>query len=217
MKRIYLIMLMIAAMMVSCNPKDDDDNSNSGGGNGGGNGQYNGYEYVDLGLPSGKKWATCNVGASSPEDYGDYFAWGETSPKAEYTYENSITYGEQMSDISDSAQYDAATANWGGIWRMPTKDEMQELVDYCEWEWTQVNGVSGSKVIGPNGSCIFLPAAGGRNGASLGYDGYNGYYWSSAPYGNDGNDACILLFGNGYESVDDSYRFNGLSVRPLTE
>ena len=88
MKRILLILAIITgAMIVSCNP-DDDDNNNNGGNNGGnnGNGQHNGHEYVDLGLPSGLKWATCNVGASSPEDYGDYFAWGETSPKAEYTW-----------------------------------------------------------------------------------------------------------------------------------
>ena len=130
MKRILLILAIITgAMIVSCNP-DDDDNNNNGGNNG--NGQHNGHEYVDIGLPSGLKWATCNVGASSPEDYGDYFAWGETSPKAEYTWENSVTYGEQMSDISGNAQYDAATANWGGSWRMPTKEQMEELVEHCE-------------------------------------------------------------------------------------
>ena len=222
MKKIYLIMLMIAAMMVSCNPKDEDDNNNSGGNgnNGGGNGQYNGHEYVDLGLPSGLKWATCNVGADSPEDYGDYFAWGETSPKAEYTYENSITWGEQMSDISGNAQYDAATANWGESWRMPTKDEMQELLDYCEFEWIQVNGVYGSKVIGPNGSCIFLPAAGFRDGSSLGDASSNGGYWSSTPYdySNDRYLAYNLVFDDGYEDVgwycDRTY---GMPVRPITE
>ena len=200
---------------------DDDDN---GGGNGDDDdepttGTINGYEYVDLGLPSGLKWATCNVGASSPEDYGDYFAWGETNPKVEYTWENSVTYGEQMSDISSNAQYDAATANWGGSWRMPTEDEMQELVDYCEWEWTQVNGVNGSKVVGPNGSCIFLPAAGGRYGSSLSYDGDGGYYWSSTP----GDDNFInfraydLYFYSGSGDVGYGSRDYGLTVRPITE
>ncbi len=220
MKRIYLIMLMIVAMMVSCNPKDEDDNNNSGGNgnNGGGSaGEIAGHGYVDLGLPSGLKWATCNVGATSAEDYGDYFAWGETSPKAEYTYENSITYGEQMSDISGNAQYDAATANWGGSWRMPTKDEMQELLDNCEWEWTQVNGVYGSKVIGPNGSCIFLPAAGGRYGTSLGKDGYDGYYWSSTPYDSNDFNAYYLYFNHGHENVNYYYRADGLTVRPIAE
>ena len=219
MKRIYLIMLMIAAMMVSCNPNDDDDNSNSGGGNGGGNDQYNGYEYVDLGLPSGLKWATCNVGATSPEDYGDYFAWGETSPKAEYTIENSITYGEQMSDISGNAQYDAATANWGGIWRMPTKDEMQELVDHCEWEWTQVNGVNGSKVVGSNGSCIFLPAAGYDVVEYLVFEGDYGYYWSSTPYDHYSNVyASGLYFYDGRDTVWPHFSRNGgKTVRPVSE
>ena len=178
-----------------------------------------GHGYVDLGLPSGVKWATCNVGASSPEDYGDYFAWGETSPKAEYTWENSVTFGDQMSDISGNAQYDAATANWGGSWRMPTNDEMQELVDHCEWEWTEVNGVNGSRVIGPNGSCIFLPAAGYRGGSSLNSGGGFGYYWSSTPL-DDGGDgiAYYLGFDDGGGFVGWSgYRNYGLTVRPITE
>ena len=197
----------------------DDDDDDNGGGNGGDDdepttGTINGHEWVDLGLPSGLKWATCNVGASSPEDYGDYFAWGETSPKAEYTSENSITYGEQMSDISGNAQYDAATANWGGSWRMPTKEEMRELVDHCEWTWTRVNGVNGSKVIGPNGSCIFLPAAGGRYGASLSGDGSYGLYWSSTPYGFDDSHACFLDDG---EYVGGYNRYCGLPVRPISE
>lgn len=181
-------------------------------------GCINGHEYVDLGLPSGLKWATCNVGAITPEDYGDYFAWGETSPKADYTLENSITYEEQMSDISGNAQYDAATANWGRSWRMPTIDEMQELVDHCEWEWTEVNGVNGSRVIGPNGSYIFLPAAGYRHGTSLCYDGVYGRYWSSTP--DDGNSdyyAYELGFDDGGEDVNYSSRFLGLTVRPITE
>ena len=195
-------------------------------------GEIAGHGYVDLGLPSGLKWATCNVGASSPEDYGDYFAWGETSPKAEYdeyTYQHwndadgngSWDYGESAinSDISGNAQYDAATANWGGSWRMPTEDEMQELVDYCEWEWTQVNGVNGSKVTGPNGSCIFLPAAGYRYGTSLLNDGYYGYYWSSTPYDYYYDYyAYCLYFDFGYEDVNwGNSRILGLTVRPISE
>ena len=218
MKRIYLIMLMIAAMMVSCNPKDEDDNNNSGGNgnNGGGNDQYNGYEYVNLGLPSGLKWATCNVGASKPEDYGDYFAWGETSPKVEH---NCITDGEHMGDISGNAQYDAATANWGGSWRMPTKDEMQELVDHCEWEWTQVNGVNGSKVVGSNGSCIFLPAAGYDVVEYLVFEGDYGYYWSSTPYDHYSNVyASGLYFYDGRDTVWPHFSRNGgKTVRPVSE
>ena len=206
--------------MVSCNP-DDDNNNNNGGNNGDGDpdGYIAGHGYVDLGLPSGVKWATCNVGASSPEDYGDYYAWGETSPKAEYTWENSVTYGEQMSDISGNAQYDAATANWGGSWRMPTKEQMEELFEHCEWEWTQVNGVNGAKVIGPNGSCIFLPAAGYRNGPWLYNNGDNGYCWSSTPLvSNDYYYAYFLHFYDGDEYVGWGYDLSlGFTVRPITE
>lgn len=180
----------------------------------------NGHDYVDLGLPSGVKWATRNVGAEKPEDYGDYFAWGETSPKAEYTWENSVTWAEQMSDISGNAQYDAATANWDGGWRMPTKDEMQELVFNCEWEWAQINGVNGARVVGPNGHCIFLPAAGTRQGSSLYSEGSAGWYWSSTPsdFYYEYIGACSLDFSGGggwVYSVD--YRSYGLTVRPITE
>lgn len=213
MKRTLLILAMIAcAMMLSCNPNDDDNNS-------GGENNNNSHEYVDLGLPSGKKWATCNVGADKPEDYGDYFAWGETSPKVVYDSDNSVTYGEQMNDISGNAQYDAATANWGGGWRMPTIEECVELVDYCKWEWTQVNGVNGARVIGPNGNCIFLPAAGERSGSSLQIAGDQGLYWSSTPYDNHGLDDCAGFLGFYYcdECVTYGDRRYGSTVRPITE
>ena len=190
-------------------------------------GEIAGHYYVDLGLPSGLKWATCNVGATSPEDYGDYFAWGETSPKVVYDWDTYLhwndldgdgycDYGEPTinSDISGNVQYDAATANWGGNWRMPTKDEMQELVDHCEWEWTQVNGVNGSKVIGPNGSCIFLPAAGLRYGTTLTNDGNYGSCWSSTPYNSY---ASHLSFYDGDEGVYGSNRYYGQTVRPISE
>ena len=190
-------------------------------------GEIAGHGYVDLGLPSGLKWATCNVGATSAEDYGDYFAWGETSPKAIYTdntYQhwndadgNGIwEYGESAinSDISGNAQYDAATANWGGSWRMPSEDEMQELVNHCEWEWTEVNGVNGAKVIGPNGRCIFLPAAGLRYGPSLDGGGDIGHYWSSTPYYYHlGYYAYRLFFGGGGEHVDYDGRYIGFTLQ----
>ena len=213
MKRTLFILAIIAgAMMVSCNP-DDDDNNNNGGNNGNVGG--NSHEYVDLGLSV--KWATCNVGASKPEEYGDYFAWGETETKAEYTYESSLTFGKQMSDISGNVNYDAATAKWGGDWRMPTYDEMEELVNNCEWEWTTQKGV-GYKVTGLNGNSIFLPAAGYRVGSSLLYDGNDGFYWSSTPnhYYFDGH-AYTLGFLAGNEGVYSYSRFDGLTVRPVLE
>ncbi len=192
-------------------------------------GSINGYKYINLGLPSGLKWATCNVGATSAEDYGDYFAWGETSPKAEYDWDTYLHWndingdgwcdnGEATinSDISGNAQYDAATANWGGSWRMPTKEEQQELMDNCTWTWKTQNGVNGYKVTGPNGNSIFLPAAGFINGSSL-YDGIDGGYWSSTPNDYTYGSAYGLFFYNGVEYVSYIYRNDGLTVRPITE
>ena len=180
-------------------------------------GLINGYKYVDLGLPSGLKWATCNVGANEPEAYGEYYAWGETSTKTTYTEDNCSTYGKKMSDISGNAQYDVARKQWGSTWRIPTKAEQQELLDNCTWEWTPQNGVNGYKVTGPNGNHIFLPAAGYRFGSSLYNAGSFGYYWSSSPYESFTNDAYYLYFGSGFHRVYWGFRSNGRSVRPVTE
>ena len=128
-------------------------------------------QVVDLGLSV--YWASCNLGAENPEEYGDYYAWGETKPKSRYTEENYSYYDAntaQYINIGDDisgTQYDAATVNLGSDWRMPTKSEMQELVDKCTWEWTQVNGVNGNIVTGPNGNSIFLPAAGFSAGIKI--------------------------------------------------
>ena len=174
-----------------------------------------GIEAVDLGLSV--KWASCNVGANFPEDYGDYFAWGEISPKDSYTSDNCSTYGVAMSDISGNPQYDAATANWGGAWRMPTKSEQQELLNNCTWEWTSLNGVNGQRVTGSNGNSIFLPAAGFRYGTSSYGVGSDGRYWSSTPFEVDGNSAYNLGFNS--DSYDWSWgnRYYGRSVRPVLE
>ncbi len=176
----------------------------------------NGHEYVDLGLSV--KWATCNVGATNPEDYGNYFAWGETTTKSDYDYDNSTTYCKNMSDISGNAEYDAARANWGGPWRMPTYTEIGELINNCTWEWTSQNGVNGYKVTGPNGNSIFLPAAGYRYGSSLRNAGSYGAYWGSTP--NKSTVECALTFffdSDNYNMGDDSGRIGGHSVRPVTD
>lgn len=227
MKRIYMIMLMIGAMMMSCNPKDDD---NHGGNNPNvGNEQHNGHEYVDLGLPSGLKWATCNVGANSPEDYGNYYAWGETQTALDNNYidDNCGSYGKSLEELRTlgyidennnlTPQYDAAAANWGGNWRMPTKAECRELVNICTWKWARVNRVFGLRVTGPNGNSIFLPAAGYRYVSSLYYAESYGYYWSSTPDGSNTSDACYLFFTSGGHRVEYSGRFNGHLVRPVSE
>ena len=188
-------------------------------------GEVNGHEYVDLGLSV--KWATCNVGANKPEEFGDYFAWGETTPKSEYDDSNSLTYDIKISrlqkrGIIDSngnltSSYDVATANWGGIWRMPTKSELEELEDKCAWTWTKQNNVVGYKVTGPNGNSIFLPAAGYRYGSSLNVAGEYGFFWSSTPYESSSYHAYNLYFSSGRQYVNWYGRNCGHSVRPVSE
>ncbi len=178
----------------------------------------NGHEYVDLGLPSGLKWATCNIGADMPEDYGEYFAWGETAPAPDNWYNdvNCSTYGVQMSDISGNPKYDAATANWGAAWRMPTKTEFEELFSNCIYMMSSQNGVGGvllrSKV---NGNCIFLPIAGHYSNNYLVETMY-GFYWCSTPDSIDAFKAYCSYGIKGF-STTFRYRYNGLSVRPVIE
>ena len=182
----------------------------------------NGREYVDLGLSV--KWATCNIGATTPEEYGDYFAWGETSTKETYDEDNCPTYGLSISQLQSqgyidsngnlTAQYDAATANWGGTWRMPTYDDLIELYN-CMWTWTTQNGVNGYNVEGPSGKSIFLPAAGYRGGSSLLFAGSDCFYWSSS--GSDNVFACVIYSGSSNFDMNYSDRIFGLSVRPVLE
>ena len=182
-------------------------------------GTINGYTWVDLGLPSGLKWATCNVGATTPEGYGNYYAWGETSTKTSYDESNSVTYGQQISGFSGNATYDAARANWGSTWRMPTKTEMEELENNCTWTWTTQNGVNGRRVTGPNGNSIFLPAAGYCYGSSRDYVGQGGYYWSSTPHESNTGGAYYLYFYSYFHymhwNVDS--RCYGHTVRPVSD
>ena len=233
---------MAMALCVSC--KKDDDSSDSGGGNGGGEntgggtditGTIAGHTYVDLGLPSGLLWATCNVGASKPEDYGGYYAWGETTTK---DYYNWSTYKWCRCDGSGTklTKYcpfphagtvdnrttleladDVAHVKWGGAWRMPTCDELNELWYNCTLEWTTLNEKEGYRVIGPNGGSIFLPAAGSYYYSSLDCAGSEGGYWSSSLYTDDPNDAYVLGFGSGSGDVSmySSSRIYGHSVRPV--
>ena len=189
---------------------------------------------IDLGLPSGLKWATMNVGASKPEEYGDYFAWGETEPKSNYSwstykwcngsynsltkYNTSSSYGTVDNKTVLDPEDDAAHVNWGGSWRMPTDEEWTELIDNCTWTWTTENGVNGRLVTSnTNGNSIFLPAAGYRNGTYLFLAGSDGYYWSSSlnpggPYG-----AYNVYFGSGDVGRYGGSRYYGQSVRPVSE
>lgn len=185
-------------------------------------------ETVDLGLPSGTKWASHNVGASNPEDYGSYFAWGETSPKSEYDYGSSVTQSVEYfvlrrrgvidSNGNLTAAYDAATVNWGSEWRMPTSAEMNELLTCCMWTWTPYKGVNGCVVTGRNGNSIFLPAAGSCQGLNINNAGSYGEYWSSTVYSNDYypfHFAEDLIFYSGRYITDTYFRYSGFSIRPV--
>ena len=154
MKNILLLMVIaLPLLLISCSddkdePKDSDKN-----------------EYVDLGLPSGTLWATCNVGANKPEEYGDFFAWGETEPKEvyfDYNYKwvNFSKYNSTDGKMELDPEDDAAYVNMGTSWRTPSAEQISELVNNCTWRWTQKNGVNGYLVTGPNRNTMFLPAAG---------------------------------------------------------
>ena len=190
-KAITSIMLML--VFASCNKPDEPNQGGDGNGN-----VVGGHEYVDLGLPSGTLWATCNVGANTQEDFGDYFAWGETLPKDIYDWK-SYKYGnyerKELTKYCTDSCYglngfvdnktllepidDAATANWGADWRMPTKEEWEELYQKTTCTWTTQNGVEGRLLTGRNGNSIFLPTTGFFLDGELICLGL-GIYWSSS-------------------------------------
>ena len=190
------------------------------------------HEWVDLGLPSGTKWATCNVGANSPEEYGDYYAWGETETKSYYdwsTYKlcngsddtmnkycNNIKWGTVDNKTVLDPEDDVAHVKWGGSWRMPTDAELTELKEKCKWIWTSQNGTSGYKVISNiTGNYIFLPAAGCRSGSSLNDAGTYGYYWSASLIESYPGYAWNVSFSSSDVGRGNSSRYYGLSVRPV--
>ena len=179
-------------------------------------GTTNGHDWVDLGLPSGLKWATCNVGATAPEQYGDYYSWGEVETKTAYNSNNCSTMYQQIDDFSGDPQYDVARKKWGDAWRMPTKEEQEELLNNCTWELTTINGFSGYKVTGPNGNSIFLPAAGYYYDTYVNFDGYYGGYWSSTPH-EDTDSAYYLGFDDKEQRENAYYRSDGQSVRAVIE
>ena len=180
--------------------------------------------FVTLGLPSGTKWACCNLGASKPEEYGKYYAWGETQTKEVYNWSTYAHCDGSSSTIHDigkdiaGTQYDAATVNWGSSWQMPSKEQCAELEENCTFVWTIENGVSGRKYTGPNGRTIFFPAAGLRSdGELIGIDS-GGYYWSSG-HDNEKEFAWLLYFYPDNDEYLDLVAlcsvFCGLSIRPV--
>lgn len=197
--------------------------------------------YVDLGLPSGTLWATCNIGATSPEDYGDYFAWGETegyndgktkfdwstykwcegssSTMTKYCTDSNYGYNGFTDDKTElDLEDDAAYVNWGPAWRMPSEEQFQELINssYTTTEWTTQNGVNGRKITSKtNGNSIFLPAAGSRSGSLLSNAGSSGDYWSRTLGSDYPYFASYRYFYSGYFRMYSGYRYGGRSVRPV--
>lgn len=236
--KVLATLMLMAAMLftVECK-KDKVEGPGGGGNNGGGNGTYNGYAYVDLGLPSGLLWATCNVGADNPGDYGDYFAWGETQPKgyydwSTYQYANGTSWEDpQLTRYCNYSNYgyngftddlttllpedDAATANWGSGWRMPTKAEWEELLGNTTVTLASQNGVNGRLFSASNGNSLFLPAAGYRYYGDLYYAGGCGYYWSSSLATGYPRNAWLLGFNSGDYGMGSIVRSDGRSVRPV--
>ena len=172
---------------------------------------------VDLGLPSGLKWATCNINASCPEEDGSFFAWGETTDKERYDDSNCKTFNKKIETISGNKRYDIASICWGDGWHIPTLKDFKELIDHCIWTWVQLNGVNGYKVTGKNGNSIFLPANGYYNGAELYEKGSAGYYWSASPDKNFTQIAYYLYFGNDYYNTAWNTRSIGRCIRPVTK
>ena len=237
------MMLSLLLVLGACNEKDKQEPETSGNNSQSGQegtpsfdgdeGTVDGHAWVSLGLPSGTLWATCNIGADSPEEYGDYFAWGETEPKTDYGW-STYNYGTSSSTLTKycnnsskglvgyadtltvlEAADDAATANWGSAWRMPTIAEIEELYNNCTNTWTSLGGKEGRLFTGANGKTILLPAAGSCMGSEPGYVGAYGYYWSKLLYTDNPGFSCNLYcssdnVGHGYTA-----RYYGLPVRPV--
>ena len=211
MKKKYYttLLLLLVAMMVNSQSCPDSNHPHM----------------IDLGLSSGTKWACCNVGATKPEGYGNYYAWGETKTKSKYdltTYQhcgNNLNYLNIGSDIAGTS-YDAATANWGSRWQMPSFEQIKELVNNTNSEWTSKNGVKGCLFTSKqNGNSIFIPAAGDRYKSSLSSVGSDGHYWSSTLDASDSDfgKANYLLFYSGRVSTGSYGRTFGFPIRPISK
>ena len=218
-----LATIFVAAFMLGSCSKDDEEENDV---------NIVEHEYVDLGLPSGTLWATCNVGASKPEEYGDYFAWGETSPKGKYDWKTykwcdgreftlnkyctNSTYGLEDGKKELDPEDDAATVNWGSSWCMPSIKQIEELYSYTTTKDTTINGVNGLLITSNNNDeTLFLPAAGWRIDAGLEYVNYQGNYWSRSldtEYNHPINMFCTFHGFNGYGG---SPRPAGFPVRPV--
>ena len=227
-KYLYFLCVILSMAMVfplvSCGSDDDDDDGEDGVPDSKSvylTCQDNKHPHmIDLGLPSGTKWACCNVGATTPEGYGGYYAWGETEEKDYYdwsTYIHCDGDEDTCHDLGDDiagTEYDVAHVKWRGSWVMPSIDQIEELLDNSTSKWVTENGVNGLRFTGSNGGSIFLPAAGSRRNDYLGYAGRSGYYWSSTQRPSSSNRAYFLDFHSGYAGWNLS-RDVGSTVRPV--
>ena len=185
-------------------------------------GYINGHGYVDLGLPSKTKWATCNIGAEEPIHEGTKFAWGEIKEKADYNEANCLTYRKHFDDISGNPSFDVSQHLWGSGWNLPTRKDLGEIEYYCKWKWIKYKGVFGIKLIGPNGKSIFLPAP------QVAYQNqYFGNYWLSEPigkmFGTDNDAAWSISISKGtmVKGISNTaqgmcHRYLGQMVRPVS-
>lgn len=205
--------------------EDREKHPNSGANEGSVSGIVEGHEWIDLGLPSGLKWAICNVGANAPEECGDYYAWGETETKNEYTTDNCLTHRVDLkkliiSGITDAdgnltAKSDVASQEWGPNWRIPTDAEYQELVEKCKWEFTTYNGAQGYLVTGPNHQTIFIIAAGYRLDGTTEHVGEYGDYWSATAVKELTTIACSMGYSPHTYGRRCYARYRGRSIRPV--
>lgn len=207
--RIYILLALLMIIAVGCT-KDKAE----------GDGTIHGHIYVDLGLPSGTLWAACNVGADSPEEYGDYFAWGETKPKRVYSldtykYKDSIPYSD-LGEEDLRASDDAASANWAGGWHTPTYSDWHELCHETTIEELTMNGVKGICFKGTNGKSLFLPYAGAIIENELYEDGISGGYWASTSISGGFYQWLQRICDNfDIEMETIGYVYYGYSIRPV--
>lgn len=231
MRKVFFILAALCAplLLVSCGGDDEPSGGENGSSGGSSSGKTDNREYVDLGLASGTLWATCNVGASSPYEAGSYFAWGETTPKQDYSlnsykWYNTVTskytkycdnssYGDVDNKTELELADDAAYVNWGKNWRMPTKAQFDELRAECTWQWNGIGYLLTSK---KNGATLILPAAGYRVRSYLDNSGKNGYYWSRSLYpGNSGSAYYLGFYSGSVDAGSLDRRYDGQSVRAV--
>ena len=232
MKKFYLLLALFGVLTAGCSELgiDLDNLLNKGGNDEVVNKitkNVSSDMAVDLGLSV--KWSPYNIGANSPEEYGNYYSWGETAPKAKYVKDGYSAGYEVLDDISGNPKYDAATANWGEGWRMPTQAEYIELLQSCSLQWTKQNNVSGIKITGTTGNSIFIPAAGCLVGTKREEAENCGLWTGTFDYEGeeDGEYYCsanVAYFADiDYDSIPESDRhfhsiaecYIGIPIRPV--